>query len=96
MSMNPFCEIAHEEALRMKESGVASEVIVVSMGPTQCVDTLRTGLALGADRAVHVDAPSTFYPLTVAKLLKVLVKVEKPGLLILGKQAIVDDCNQTG
>ncbi|KAJ0599577.1 putative electron transfer flavoprotein, beta subunit [Helianthus annuus] len=75
MSMNPFCEIAHEEALRMKESGVASEVIVVSMGPTQCVDTLRTGLALGADRAVHVDAPSTFYPLTVAKLLKALVQV---------------------
>ncbi|KAJ0592133.1 putative electron transfer flavoprotein, beta subunit [Helianthus annuus] len=96
MSMNPFCEIAHEEALRMKESGVASEVIVVSMGPTQCVDTLRTGLALGADRAVHVDAPSTFYPLTVAKLLKALVQVEKPGLLILGKQAIVDDCNQIG
>ncbi|KAJ0800458.1 putative electron transfer flavoprotein, beta subunit [Helianthus annuus] len=96
MSMNPFCEIAHEEALRMKESGVASEVIVVSMGPTQCVDTLRTGLALGADRAIHVDAPSTFYPLTVAKLLKALVQVEKPGLLILGKQAIVDDCNQIG
>ncbi|KAF5778906.1 putative electron transfer flavoprotein, beta subunit [Helianthus annuus] len=96
MSMNPFCEIALEEALRMKESGVASEVIAVSMGPTQCVDTLRTGLAMGADRAIHVDAPSTLYPLTVAKLLKALVQVEKPGLLILGKQAIDDDCNQTG
>ncbi|MFS8035296.1 putative electron transfer flavoprotein, beta subunit [Helianthus anomalus] len=67
MSMNPFCEIALEEALRMKESGVASEVIAVSMGPSQCVDTLRTGLAMGVDRAIHVDAPSTLYPLTVAE-----------------------------
>ncbi|KVH87479.1 Electron transfer flavoprotein, alpha/beta-subunit, N-terminal [Cynara cardunculus var. scolymus] len=96
MSMNPFCEIALEEALKIKESGFASEVIAVSMGPAQCVDTLRTGLAMGADRAIHVDAPATLFPLSVAKLLKALVEVEKPGLLILGKQAIDDDCNQTG
>ena len=86
MSMNPFCEIALEEALKIKESGFASEVIAVSMGPVQCVDTLRTGLAMGADRAIHVDAPATLFPLSVAKLLKALVEVEKPGLLILGKQ----------
>ncbi|KAI7724709.1 hypothetical protein M8C21_004586 [Ambrosia artemisiifolia] len=96
MSMNPFCEIALEEALRIKEAGLASEVVAVSMGPTQCVDTLRTGLAMGADRGIHVDAPSPLYPLMVAKLLKALVHLEKPGLLILGKQAIDDDCNQTG
>lgn len=96
MSMNPFCEIALEEALRIKESGLASEVVAVSLGPTQCVDTLRTGLAMGADRAIHVEASATLYPLSVAKILKVLVDVEKPGLLILGKQAIDDDCNQTG
>ncbi|XP_062167751.1 electron transfer flavoprotein subunit beta, mitochondrial [Alnus glutinosa] len=96
MSMNPFCEIALEEALRIKESGLASEVVAVSMGPAQCVDTLRTGLAMGADRGIHVEATGALYPLSVAKLLKALVEVEKPGLLILGKQAIDDDCNQTG
>ncbi|XP_057542675.1 electron transfer flavoprotein subunit beta, mitochondrial [Amaranthus tricolor] len=98
MSMNPFCEIALEEALRIREAGLASEVVAVSMGPAQCVDTLRTGLAMGADRAIHVESSSAdhFYPLNVAKLLKALVDVEKPGLLILGKQAIDDDCNQTG
>lgn len=86
MSMNPFCEIALEEALRIKESGLASEVIAVSMGPTQVVDTLRTGLAMGADRAIHVDYPGTLYPLSVAKILKALVDIEKPRLLLLGKQ----------
>lgn len=86
MSMNPFCEIALEEALRIKEAGFASEVIGVSFGPAECIDTLRTGLAMGADRAIHVDAPPTLYPLAVAKLLKALVQIEKPGLLILGKQ----------
>ncbi|XP_026449771.1 electron transfer flavoprotein subunit beta, mitochondrial-like isoform X1 [Papaver somniferum] len=100
MSMNPFCEIALEEALRIKESGLAAEVIAVSMGSNQCVDTLRTGLAMGADRAIHVDTTSTLYPLSVAKILKALIDIEKPGLLILGKQvsrkAIDDDCNQTG
>ncbi|KAJ0092567.1 hypothetical protein Patl1_25148 [Pistacia atlantica] len=96
MSMNPFCEIALEEALRIKESGLASEVVAVSMGPSQCVDTLRTGLAMGADRGIHVEATSVLYSLTVAKILKSLVEVEKPGLLFLGKQAIDDDCNQTG
>ncbi|KAL9410841.1 hypothetical protein AB3S75_044588 [Citrus x aurantiifolia] len=96
MSMNPFCEIALEEALRIKESGLASEVVAVSMGPAQCVDTLRTGLAMGADRGVHVETAGQLYPLTVAKILKSLVEVEKPGLIILGKQAIDDDCNQTG
>ncbi|KAI3814384.1 hypothetical protein L1987_19138 [Smallanthus sonchifolius] len=96
MSMNPFCEIALEEALKIKEAGFASEVIAVSMGPGQCVETLRTSLAMGADRAIHVDAPSALYPLTVAKALKALVQLENPGLLILGKQAIDDDCNQTG
>ncbi|KAJ8766796.1 hypothetical protein K2173_008350 [Erythroxylum novogranatense] len=96
MSMNPFCEIALEEALRIKESGVASEVVAVSMGPTQCVDTLRTGLAMGADRGIHVESVDVLYPLTVAKLLKALVELEKPGLVIMGKQAIDDDCNQTG
>lgn len=96
MSMNPFCEIALEEALKIKESGFASEVVSVSMGPTQCVDTLRTSLAMGADRAIHVDTKEMLYPLCVAKILKALVDVEKPGILILGKQAIDDDCNQTG
>ncbi|KAL8162780.1 hypothetical protein V2J09_014269 [Rumex salicifolius] len=105
MSMNPFCEIALEEALRIREAGMASEVVAVSMGPAQCVDTLRTGLAMGADRAIHVESKANLYPLAVAKLLRALVDVEKPGLLILGKQisrrtlkilAIDDDCNQTG
>ncbi|XP_028101098.1 electron transfer flavoprotein subunit beta, mitochondrial isoform X2 [Camellia sinensis] len=96
MSMNPFCEIALEEALRIRELGLASEVIAVSMGPQQCVDTLRTGLAMGADRGIHVDTRDTLFPLSVAKLLRALIDVEKPQLLILGKQAIDDDCNQTG
>ncbi|EEF33063.1 electron transfer flavoprotein subunit beta, mitochondrial [Ricinus communis] len=96
MSMNPFCEIALEEALRIKEAGLASEVVAVSMGPKHCVDTLRTGLAMGADRGIHVEANEALYPLTVAKVLKALVALEKPGLIIMGKQAIDDDCNQTG
>ncbi|CAN4120504.1 unnamed protein product [Withania somnifera] len=96
MSMNPFCEIALEEALRVKESGLASEVVAVSIGPSQFTDTLRTGLAMGADRAIHVEAPENIYPLTIAKILKALVDVEKPGLLLLGKQAIDNDQNQTG
>nr|GMD69799.1 electron transfer flavoprotein subunit beta, mitochondrial [Ipomoea batatas] len=96
MSMNPFCEIALEEALRIREAGLASEVVAVSVGPTQSVDTLRTGLAMGADRGIHVEAPGSLYPLSIAKILRALVEIEKPGLLLLGKQAIDDDCNQTG
>lgn len=96
MSMNPFCEIALEEALRVKESGLASEVVAVSIGPAQFSETLRTGLAMGVDRAIHVEAPENIYPLTIAKILKALVDVEKPGLLFLGKQAIDNDQNQTG
>ncbi|KAK6254775.1 hypothetical protein QUC31_016500 [Theobroma cacao] len=96
MSMNPFCEIALEEALRIKEAGLAKEVVAVSMGLANCVDTLRTSLAMGADRGIHVEAARELIPLTVAKILKKLVGVENPGLLILGKQAIDDDCNQTG
>ncbi|XP_022723026.1 electron transfer flavoprotein subunit beta, mitochondrial [Durio zibethinus] len=96
MSMNPFCEIALEEALKIKEAGLAKEVVAVTMGPANCVDTLRTGLAMGADRGIHVEAARELVPLTVAKVLKRLVEVENPGLLILGKQAIDDDCNQTG
>lgn len=88
MSMNPFCEIALEEALRIRESGFASEVVAVSMGPSQCVDTLRTGLAMGADRGIHVEANASLYPLSVAKILRKLVEIEKPGLLILGKQVL--------
>ncbi|KAJ4812270.1 hypothetical protein LUZ62_024836 [Rhynchospora pubera] len=97
MSMNPFCEIALEEALRIRESGLAKEVVAVSVGPAQCTDTLRTALAMGADRAVHVEAGMAHVqPLSVAKILRALVQAEQPGLLILGKQAIDDDCNQTG
>ncbi|KAA3455698.1 electron transfer flavoprotein subunit beta, mitochondrial [Gossypium australe] len=96
MSMNPFCEIALEEALKIKESGLAKEVVAVTMGPSNCVDTLRTGLAMGADRGIHVEAARDLVPLSVAKVLKKLVEVENPELLILGKQAIDDDCNQTG
>ncbi|XWS13829.1 hypothetical protein CRYUN_Cryun36dG0072100 [Craigia yunnanensis] len=94
MSMNPFCEIAVEEALKIKEAGLAQEVVAVTIGPANCVDTLRTGLAMVADRGIHVEAARELVPLTVAKVLKRLVKVENPGLLILGKQAIDDDCNQ--
>ncbi|KAI5057474.1 hypothetical protein GOP47_0027489 [Adiantum capillus-veneris] len=96
MSMNPFCEIALEEALRIKEAGAASEVVVVSMGNEKCTEVLRTGLAMGADRGIHVSTDKALYPLSVAKLLQALVKKEDPRLLLLGKQAIDDDCNQTG
>jgi electron transfer flavoprotein beta subunit len=96
MSMNPFDEIAVEEAVRLKETGVATEVIAVSCGVTQCQETLRTALAIGADRAVLVESTEDLQPLAVAKLLKALVDQEKPELIILGKQAIDDDSNQTG
>ena len=98
MSMNPFDEIAVEEAVRLKEKGLATEVIAVSCGVTQCQETLRTAMAIGADRGILVETPSDLdlQPLAVAKLLKALVDKEQPGLIILGKQAIDDDCNQTG
>ena len=96
MSMNPFDEIAIEEAVRLKEKGVASEVIAVSCGVTQCQETLRTAMAIGADRAILVETTAELQPLAVAKLLKALMDKEQPGLVILGKQAIDDDCNQTG
>ena len=96
MSMNPFDEIAVEEAVRLKEKGVATEVIAVSCGVTQCQETLRTAMAIGADRAILVESAEELQPLAVAKLLKALVDKEQPGLVILGKQAIDDDCNQTG
>jgi electron transfer flavoprotein beta subunit len=96
MSMNPFDEIAVEEAVRLKEAGVVSEVIVVSCGVTQCQDTLRTAMAMGADRAILVETEVALQPLAVAKLLKKLVEKEQASLVILGKQAIDDDCNQTG
>ncbi|HWK84668.1 MAG TPA: electron transfer flavoprotein subunit beta/FixA family protein [Caldimonas sp.] len=96
MSMNPFDEIAVEEAVRLREKGVATEVIAVSCGVTQCQETLRTAMAIGADRAILVETAEELQPLAVAKLLKALVDKEQPGLVILGKQAIDDDCNQTG
>ncbi len=96
MSMNPFDEIAVEEALRLKEAGKATEVIVVSIGPAQAAETIRTGLAMGADRGILVKVDGLVEPLTVAKLLKKVVEQEAPGLVILGKQAIDDDANQTG
>ena len=96
MSMNPFDEIAIEEAVRLKEKGVATEIIAVSCGVTQCQETLRTAMAIGADRAILVETAEELQPLAVAKLLKALVDKEQPGLVILGKQAIDDDCNQTG
>ena len=96
MSMNPFDEIAVEEAVRLKEKGVVTEVIAVSCGVTQCQETLRTAMAIGADRAILVETNEELQPLAVAKLLKALVDREQPGLVILGKQAIDDDCNQTG
>jgi electron transfer flavoprotein beta subunit len=96
MSMNPFDEIAVEEAVRLKEKGVASEVVAVSCGPTACQETLRTAMAIGADRAILVETDAELQPLAVAKLLKALVEREQPQLVILGKQAIDDDCNQTG
>ena len=96
MSMNPFDEIAVEEAVRLKEKGLVTEVIAVSCGVTQCQETLRTAMAIGADRAILVETTDELQPLAVAKLLKALVDKEQPGLVILGKQAIDDDCNQTG
>ena len=96
MSMNPFDEIAVEEAVRLKEKGVVTEIVAVSCGVTQCQETLRTAMAIGADRAVLVECADELQPLAVAKLLAALVKREQPGLVILGKQAIDDDCNQTG
>ena len=96
MAMNPFCEIAVEEAVRMKENGPADEVIVVSAGADKAQETLRTALAMGADRAVHIVTEAELQPLAVARLLKVIADEEQPGLVILGKQAIDDDSNQTG
>ncbi|MBP0581833.1 electron transfer flavoprotein subunit beta/FixA family protein [Labrys sp. LIt4] len=96
MSMNPFDEIGVEEALRLKEAGKASEVVVVSIGPAQAAETLRSGLAMGADRGILVKTDATVEPLAVAKLLKAVIGNENPGLVILGKQAIDDDMNATG
>jgi electron transfer flavoprotein beta subunit len=96
MSMNPFDEIAVEEAVRLKEKGVVTEVIAVSCGVTQCQETLRTAMAIGADRSILVECADELQPLAVAKLLKAIVDKEQPALIILGKQAIDDDCNQTG
>ena len=96
MSMNPFDEIAVEEALRLKEAGKATEVVVVSIGPAQASETIRTGLAMGADRGILVKVDGPVEPLAVAKILKAVVEEEQPGLVILGKQAIDDDSNQTG
>jgi electron transfer flavoprotein beta subunit len=96
MSMNPFDEIAVEEALRQKEAGKATEVVLVSIGPAQAAETIRTGLAMGADRGILVKADGPVEPLAVAKLLKAVATTEAPGLIILGKQAIDDDANQTG
>ncbi|MFA7414604.1 MAG: electron transfer flavoprotein subunit beta/FixA family protein [Rhizobium sp.] len=96
MSMNPFDEISVEEALRLKEAGKASEVVVVSIGPAKAEETLRTGLAMGADRAILVETDDAIEPLAVAKILKGVIEAEQPGLVITGKQAIDDDSNQTG
>ena len=96
MAMNPFCEIAVEEAVRLAEAGIASETVLVSAGPRQAAETIRTGLAMGADRGIHVLTDEALEPLAVAKILRAVVEREKPGLVLLGKQAIDDDCNQTG
>ena len=96
MAMNPFCEIAVEEAIRLKEAGTASEIVLVSVGPTQAQETIRTGLAMGADRGILVQVDGLVEPLAVAKILKAVVEAEQPELVILGKQAIDDDANQTG
>lgn len=96
MSMNPFDEIAVEEATRLKEGGKVTEVIAISCGVTQCQETLRTAMAIGADRAILVESDADLQPLAVAKLLKAIADKEQPQLIILGKQAIDDDCNQTG
>ena len=96
MSMNPFDEIGVEEAIRLREAGIASEIIAISLGVAQCQETIRTALAMGADRGIHVVTDAELQPLAVAKLIKSVVEKEKPELVILGKQAIDDDCNQTG
>jgi electron transfer flavoprotein beta subunit len=96
MSMNPFDEIAVEEAIRMKEKGAATEIVVVSIGPQQASETIRTALAMGADRGILVKTDAVTEPLAVAKILKGIVAAETPGLVVMGKQAIDDDCNQTG
>jgi electron transfer flavoprotein beta subunit len=96
MSMNPFDEIAVEEAIRLKEAGKATEIVVVSVGPQQASETIRTALAMGADRGILVKSEGPVEPLAVAKILKGVVEAEQPGLILLGKQAIDDDCNQTG
>ncbi|MEQ8823995.1 MAG: electron transfer flavoprotein subunit beta/FixA family protein [Filomicrobium sp.] len=96
MSMNPFDEIAVEEAVRLKEAGTASEVIAVTIGPAKAQDVLRTAQAIGADRAIHIETDVATEPLAVAKLLKAVVEQEEPQMVVMGKQAIDDDCNQTG
>jgi electron transfer flavoprotein beta subunit len=96
MAMNPFDEIAVEEAIRLKEAGKATEIVAVSIGPSQASETIRTALAMGADRGILVKTDTALEPLAVAKILKAIVEAEKPGLVIMGKQAIDDDCNQTG
>ncbi|MBI1340958.1 electron transfer flavoprotein subunit beta/FixA family protein [bacterium] len=96
MAMNPFCEISIEEAVRLKEKGVATEIVVVSIGPQQAQETIRVGLAMGGDRGILVQTDQTVEPLAVAKILKAIVDAEQPGLVITGKQAIDDDANQTG
>ena len=96
MSMNPFDEIACEEAIRLKERGLATEVVAVSMGESRCQETLRTALAMGADRAILVETTTELQPLAVAKLMRAIAAKEQPGLVLLGKQAIDDDSNQTG
>jgi electron transfer flavoprotein beta subunit len=96
MAMNPFDEIAVEQALRLREAGTATEVVAVSIGPSQNQETIRTALAMGADRGIHIEASHDIEPLSVAKLLKAVVEKESPELVLVGKQAIDDDCNQTG
>ncbi|HKR93672.1 MAG TPA: electron transfer flavoprotein subunit beta/FixA family protein, partial [Novosphingobium sp.] len=96
MSMNPFDEIAVEEAIRLKEAGKAEEIVAISVGPAKAQETLRTALAMGADRAILIETDAEVEPLAVAKILKAIVGEENPGLVILGKQAIDDDSNQTG
>ncbi len=96
MSMNPFDEIAVEEAIRLKEAGLATEIVCASIGPQQAAETIRTALAMGADRGILVKTDGAVEPLAVAKILKAIAAAEQPGLIILGKQAIDDDCNQTG
>ena len=96
MSMNPFDEIAVEEAIRLKEAGKATEIVAISIGAAQAAETIRTALAMGADRGILVKTDTAVEPLAVAKILKAIVEAEQPGLVIMGKQAIDDDCNQTG